>query len=44
MSTDDPRHDNFVLLNKDLSSHEMQKAFKMSAFAKASKKKPPSPS
>jgi len=43
MSTDDPRHDNFVLLAKDLSSHEMQKAFKNSPYAKANKKKPPSP-
>jgi hypothetical protein len=44
MSTDDPRHDNFVILTKDLSSHEMQKAFWGSAFFKAAKKKkPPQP-
>jgi len=39
MSTDDPRHDNFVILSKDLSSHEMQKAYWASPFGKSKKKK-----
>jgi len=40
MTTDDPRHDNFVLLSKDLSAYEMAKAYNDSPFAKEKNKKP----
>ena len=35
MSPDDPRHDNFVVLLKDMSSYEMDDAFKNSPYGKA---------
>lgn len=39
MTPNDPRHDNFVILLKDMSSYEFDKQFKESSFAKTNGKK-----